>query len=77
MAKVVMIDIPKEKSREDLFCGYIEGKLRFKGGDPRLSRCHSQPKRIHSALGVAPTISAGETLGRYWTLVTYGETIKF
>lgn len=77
MARVQIIDIPKERSNEDLFCGFIEGKLRFKGGDPRLSRCHSQPKRIHSALGVAPTLSAGETLGRYWTLIHYGQTIKF
>ena len=77
MSKAVIIDLPKERSREDLFCGYIEGKLRPETSDLSCSRRHSQPHRIHSALGVAPCISAGETLGRYWTLITYGDPIKF
>ena len=69
--RVVIIGLPDKPSDENLFCGYIEGKLRFKNADPILSRCHSQPKRIHSSLGIAPTISAEETLGRYWTLIEY------
>lgn len=71
MSRIVIIDLPKEQSTDDVFCGYIESKLRFKGGNPMLSRCHSQPKRIHSAKGVAPAICAEETLGRYNILIEY------
>jgi hypothetical protein len=66
MSKVVIINIPDKPSNEDLFCGYIESKLRYE--NPLLSRSHSQPKRVHSSLGIAPTIHAGESLGRYWII---------
>lgn len=72
MNKIVIIELPRKRSTQDLFCGYIESKLRFKDGDPKLSRCHSQQKRIHSVLGVAPAVCAEETLGRYNVLIEYG-----
>lgn len=60
-------DIVTRQARE-VFAGYFEGKLRFQDSSIFLSRTHSQPNRIYSANGVHPTLSASETLGRYWVV---------
>lgn len=52
-----------------IFCGYILGNLRSKGvkeNTEYLSRVHKQPNRIYHIDGVHPTLSAGETSGRYY-----------
>lgn len=54
------------RSEREVFVGFFEGKLRFEDCSLFLSRTHSQPNRIYSANGVHPTLSASETLGRYW-----------
>ncbi len=54
------------RSEREVFVGYFDGKLRFDNCSLFLSRTHSQPNRIYSAMGVQPTLSASETLGRYW-----------
>jgi len=52
-------------SNDDIFCGFIHGKLRFNEGSILNSRMHSQPHRIHGIYGIAPSICSGEVLGRY------------
>ncbi len=54
-----------------IFVGYRNKNLRKKGARPNtehLSRVHKQPNRIYSIEGVAPTISASESSGRYFIL---------
>ena len=58
-------NITKRRERETFVC-YFLGKLRFESGDLHNSRMHSQPNRIYSAMGIHPTLSSSETLGRYW-----------
>lgn len=53
------------------FAGYIKQKLRVAGVRPNtehLSRVHKQRNRVYCATGTHPTISAGETAGRFWIL---------
>lgn len=60
--------INKQKSGL-IFCGYLKAKIRNKGVLPdteHLSRVHKQPNRIYHIDGVNPTLSAGETSGRYF-----------
>lgn len=55
-----------------IFVGYRNKKMRTKGvrpGTEYLSRVHKMPNRIYSADGTHPTISSGETSGRYWIYV--------
>ncbi len=47
------------------FCGFIDGKRFLKEGNDRESRTHKQQNRIWSGNGIAPTITASETQGRY------------
>ena len=52
-----------------VFVGYRNKALRNSGvreGTENLSRAHKQPNRIYSSEGVHPTLSAGETTGRYF-----------
>ena len=51
---------------KEVFVGFFEGKYSFDNCSIFFSRTHSQPNRIYSANGVHPTLSASETLGRYW-----------
>lgn len=65
--------IPKEKVRKQksglVFCGYLNKNKRIKGVLPNtehLSRVHRQCNRIYSSDGLCPTITSGETTGRYY-----------
>lgn len=51
------------------FVGYRNKNIRKNGVRPNtehLSRVHKQPNRIYSVKGTHPTLSAGETSGRYF-----------
>ena len=53
------------------FSGYLNRNLRKVGvrdNTEHLSRVHKQPNRIYCASGTHPTLSAGESSGRYWIL---------
>jgi DNA (cytosine-5)-methyltransferase 1 len=53
------------------FVGYRNRELRKVGtrpGTEHLSRVHKQPNRIYGSEGTHPTLSAGESSGRYWIL---------
>lgn len=50
------------------FVGYLDGNKRIKNPTEdqlKLSRTHRQPNRIHSDLGIHPSLSASEVSGRY------------
>lgn len=53
------------------FAGYRNKKIRGAGvrpGTEHLSRVHKQPNRIYCSSGLHPTLSAGESSGRYFVL---------
>lgn len=55
-----------------MFCGYRNKNQWKKGVLPNtehLSRCHRQPNRIYSSLGIHPTISSQEISGRFWIYI--------
>jgi len=54
------------ESNGEIFAGYFENEAWIKGESKMLSRAHRQFKRIYSALGIHPALSASETQGRYW-----------
>lgn len=59
------------------FCGYLNKNIRKRGirpGTLHLSRVHKQPNRIYSIKGIHPTLSAGETSGRYF--IYDGEKVR-
>jgi len=54
-----------------VFAGYRNKRIRIAGvrpGTERLSRVHKQPNRIYCSSGLHPTLSAGESSGRYFIL---------
>lgn len=54
-----------------VFAGYRNKRIRVAGvrpGTERLSRVHKQPNRIYCSSGLHPTLSAGESSGRYFIL---------
>ncbi len=54
-----------------VFAGYRNKAIRIAGvrpGTEYLSRVHRQPNRIYDSFGVHPTLSAGESSGRYFIL---------
>lgn len=71
-------DLVKRQKSGLIFVGYRNKKIRENGTRPNtnhLSRVHKQPNRIYSELGIHPTLSAGESSGRYWIL-TQGKVRK-
>lgn len=64
-----LIQNPKKQLSGLIFVGYRNKKIRIKGvkeNTNHLSRVHKQPNRIYSSKGTHPTLSAGETAGRYF-----------
>lgn len=64
-----IIKNPKKQSSGLIFVGYRNKKIRTKGTRPdtiHLSRVHKQPNRIYSSDGTHPTLSSGESAGRYF-----------
>lgn len=62
-------EIIKKQTSGLIFVGYRNKALRLSGvrpGTENLSRAHKQPNRIYSSEGIHPTLSAGETTGRYF-----------
>ena len=54
-----------------IFAGYRNKRIRVAGvrpGTESLSRVHKQPNRIYCSSGLHPTLSAGESSGRYFIL---------
>jgi DNA (cytosine-5)-methyltransferase 1 len=54
-----------------VFAGYRNKRIRVAGvrpGTQHLSRVHKQPNRIYRSDGLHPTLSAGESSGRYFIL---------
>jgi DNA (cytosine-5)-methyltransferase 1 len=66
----------RETSRSGLvFAGYRNKATRVTGVRPNtshLSRAHKQPNRIYDSSGVHPTLSAGESSGRYFVRLDDG-----
>ena len=65
-------ELQKEQKSGLIFVGYLNKNTRTKGVLPNtlhLSRVHRQCNRIYSSKGIAPTITAGETSGRYYIYV--------
>ena len=61
--------LTKKQKSGLLFVGYLNKNIRTKGTLPNtlhLSRVHRQCNRIYSSKGVSPTITSGETSGRYF-----------
>ena len=64
-----LIQTPKKQPSGLIFVGYRNKKIRTKGtreNTNHLSRVHKQPNRIYSSDGTHPTLSAGESSGRYF-----------
>ena len=60
--------VPYEETDGMIFCGYFEGHLLLKNGNPLLSRTHKQPYRIYHANGISQAMAASETQGRYFIM---------
>ena len=60
--------VPYEETDGMIFCGYFEGHLLLKNGNPLLSRTHKQPYRIYHANGISQAMAASETQGRYFVM---------
>jgi len=68
-SEYTLIENPKKQSSGLIFVGYRNKKIRTKGTKPdtiHLSRVHKQPNRIYSSDGTHPTLSFGESAGRYF-----------
>ncbi len=64
-----LIANPKKQLSGLIFVGYRNKNIRTKGTKPdtiHLSRVHKQPNRIYSSDGTHPTLSSGESAGRYF-----------
>ena len=64
-----LIDNPKRQQSGLIFVGYRNKNIRTKGtreNTNHLSRVHKQPNRIYSSDGTHPTLSSGESAGRYF-----------
>jgi len=64
-----LIENPKKQSSGLIFIGYRNKNIRSKGtraNTNHLSRVHKQPNRIYSSEGTHPTLSSGESAGRYF-----------
>lgn len=64
-----LIDNPKRQQSGLIFVGYRNKNIRIKGtreNTNHLSRVHKQPNRIYSSDGTHPTLSSGESAGRYF-----------
>jgi site-specific DNA-cytosine methylase len=60
--------VPYKETDGMIFCGYFEGHLLLKNGNPLLSRTHKQPYRIYHANGISQAMAASETQGRYYIM---------
>ena len=58
-----IVIVPYEETDGMIFCGYFEGHLLLKNGNPLLSRTHKQPYRIYHANGISQAMAASETQG--------------
>jgi len=68
-SEYTLIESPKRQASGLIFVGYRNKNIRVKGtreNTKHLSRVHKQPNRIYSSEGTHPTLSAGETAGRYF-----------
>jgi site-specific DNA-cytosine methylase len=65
--------VPYKETDGMIFCGYFEGHLLLKNGNPLLSRTHKQPYRIYHANGISQAMAASETQGRYFTMETMAD----
>jgi site-specific DNA-cytosine methylase len=65
--------VPYEETDGMIFCGYFEGHLLLKNGNPLLSRTHKQPYRIYHANGISQAMAASETQGRYFIMETMAD----
>jgi hypothetical protein len=63
-----IVIVPYEETDGMIFCGYFEGHLLLKNGNPLLSRTHKQPYRIYHANGISQAMAASETQGRYFIM---------
>lgn len=63
-----IVIVPYEETDGMIFCGYFEGHLLLKNGNPLLSRTHNQPYRIYHANGISQAMAASETQGRYFIM---------
>ena len=63
-----IVIVPYEETDGMIFCGYFEGHLLLKNGNPLLSRTHKQPYRIYHANGISQAMAALETQGRYFIM---------
>ena len=63
-----IVIVPYEESDGMIFCGYFEGHIRLKNGNPLLSRTHKESYRIYHANGISKAIEASETQGRYFIM---------
>jgi len=64
-----LIENPKKQKSGLIFVGYRNKNIRIKGtraNTLHLSRVHKQPNRIYSSSGTHPTLSSGESSGRYF-----------
>ncbi len=72
-----LIESPKRQPSGLIFVGYRNKNIRIKGtreNTNHLSRVHKQPNRIYSSDGTHPTLSSGESAGRYF--VYHNERVR-
>lgn len=68
-SEYTLIENPKRQLSGLIFVGYRNKNIRVKGtreNTKHLSRVHKQPNRIYSSEGTHPTLSSGESAGRYF-----------